>query len=733
MYPGILRTGLLILVAVSEALAAAADPLSSQVTIYRDRYGVPHIVGDTEEATFFGYGYAQAEDHLERMMIQYMDAQGRRAEVSGFQALGDGYLQFIPYEYRWDGDYLQRLLRTRRSVTENKHKIDRGVYRILDGFARGVNHYIAVNRGRIPAWIETITAEDVEASERSHYLRFYSIHDALNKLRPLPGSFPNFGSNQWALARSRTANGRVLHVEHTHMPWANRFQNYEAHLVTPGRLNAGGISWFGSPFFLDGFNDRITWSATWNQPNIADVYEEKIDPENPLRYLYDGAWRSIRVESETFRVKGPKDLETITLPFYYTHHGPIVKFDRERHRAYSVKLPNFDGVNYSKALYGLMKAQNLEQFRAAVAQQLMPRWNLLYTDAQNLWWVHNGTVPRRAAGFDWSKPVPGWLSQTEWGPFFPLESYPQVLNPPSGFLQNCNNPPWVVTRNSGIDPLAPAPYYLQKPPHRDAGEEALNTRGERLFGVLTKDDEFTPDDMIELAFDTYVLPADVIVPLLEKAQASRPPMGDRRLEAAVTSLAAWDRRSHKDSAAYTYLHHWAKAYRDLFTDGRFSRFTSYQRRQIDLDSRQEQDDAWKALVAAVEQIEKRFGRADVKWGEINTVVRGGRYPLDGSTVFGVLHPDGGPEQEDGSIRYNDGWGHLMVVMEGEPKTVWSLLPYGQSEDPRSPHYGDQAKLHSEGKVKRFWLTPAEILDNLESVWGDKNRLKRAFPDAGLVQ
>ncbi len=121
----------------------ARDPLAGQVSIYRDEYGVPHIVGETEEATFFGYGYAQAQDHLEKMFIQYRDAQGRRAEVQGFQALGDGYLRFIPYEYRWDGDYLQRLLRTKQTVVEHRAEIDPQVYRILSSFARGVNAYIA--------------------------------------------------------------------------------------------------------------------------------------------------------------------------------------------------------------------------------------------------------------------------------------------------------------------------------------------------------------------------------------------------------------------------------------------------------------------------------------------------------------------------------------------------------------------------------------------------------------
>ncbi len=700
------------------------DPLAAQVTIYRDSYGVPHIVGETEEATFFGYGYAQAEDHLDRMMLQYRDAQGRRAEVLGFEALGDGYLHFIPYEYRWDGDYLQRLLRTKQAVVENRAKIDPQVYRILDGFARGVNEYINEHRDTIPAWIDSVTPEDIEALERSHYLRFYSIHDALIKLKSATYSFPNFGSNQWAIRSEKSANGHVMHVEHTHMPWANRFQNYEAHLITPGKLNTGGISWFGSPFFLDGFNDKITWSATWNEPNISDVYEEKINPANALQYEYDGAWRDIRVERAVFRVKGPSGMETVTLPLYYTHHGPVVKYDPERHRAWSVKLPNFDGVNYSLGLYGLMKSQNLTEFKAAVARQLMPRWNLLYSDKRDIFWVHNGNVAQRAEGFDWRKPVPGWTSKTEWGPFFPFGSYPQLLNPPAGFLQNCNNPPWVATKNSGLNPLAPAPYYLLPAPKEHAGEEVLNTRGERLFQVLDQQKKFTLDEMIDLGFDTHVMPSDVIVPLLAKAYASVP-SSDPKVSEALQQIAAWDGKSSKESTAYTYVHFWGRAYRDLFTAAKFQRFVAYDRKQrVEINSAEEQKMARAALEEGLKRIETYFGKSEVAWGKVNVVVRGGEFPLGGTELYGVLHPDEGIEQDNGQIHCNDGWGHLLIVIESEPKQIWSLLPYGQSEHPSSPHYNDQAKLHSDRKVKQFWFTPADILAHTESAWGDRERIKK---------
>jgi penicillin amidase len=93
-------------------------------------------------------------------------------------------------------------------------------------------------------------------------------------------------------------------------------------------------------------------------------------------------------------------------------------------------------------------------------------------------------------------------------------------------------------------------------------------------------------------------------------------------------------------------------------------------------------------------------------------------------MYGVLHPDAGVEVPGGEIHCRDGWGHLMVVMEGNPKEVWTLLPYGQSEHPDSPHYNDQAKLHSERRLKRFWFTAEEILKHAKSVRGDRGRITK---------
>jgi acyl-homoserine lactone acylase PvdQ len=718
----------LLLTLLAATQSSAMDALAARVTIYRDGYGVPHIVGDSEQATFFGYGYAQAQDHLERMMLQYRDAQGRLSEVNGRAALGEGEIRFDPREYRWGGDYLQRLLRTWQCVVDNKAKIDPIVYGLLDAFARGVNAYIGEHRAGIPAWIDRVSAEDIEALERSNYMRFYSSADGLEELTTEPERYLSFGSNQWAVSRAKSANGRILHGASVHMPWGDRFQLYEAHLITPGKLDVAGMGWFGSPFFLSGFTDRITWSVTYNRPNIADVYEEKISAHHPLQYLYEGVWRDMKVEQATFWVRdcGVSRLETKNL--YYTHHGPVVKFDEKYRRAYSLKLPNFDGVNYSTGLYRLMKSHDLASFQAALAEQLIPRWNFLYTDASNLYWVHNGLVARRDGGFDKTRPMPGWTSKTEWGPYLPFSANPQIVNPRSGFLQNCNNPPWVVTRDSGLKPLDPTPYYLSDPVQASSGEEVLNARGQRLFGVLTRPrGDFTVDDFTALSFDTYVLAADDFVPLLLEAAARRQPIDDPRVSHAIELLRGWNRRSSEDSTAYTYVHYFAEAYKNLPWPAGSNRFSRFNRNQVDVHSRLEQYVAWYAFERAVRRVEQLYGKREVPWGEVNGVLRGTWLPVGGTADFDVLHPDKGDEHSDGRVYCNDGWGSMMVAMEGEPKQVWTLLPFGESEDPQSPHYADQARLHSSGLLKRFWITPAEILANTESVWGDRQRLKPATP------
>ena len=215
-----------------------------------------------------------------------------------------------------------------------------------------------------------------------------------------------------------------------------------------------------------------------------------------------------------------------------------------------------------------------------------------------------------------------------------------------------------------------------------------------------------------------------------KDNARKQEIHDPRVAHAVEILSAWDRRSGEQSVAQTYAYFWGRAYQEIYSQAKFERFISYSRYQIDIHSAQEQAAALQALSRAIDQIQKKFGKVDVPWGEVNVVVRGGKFPMDGTGLFDVLHPDDGEEQKSGQIFDNDGWGHMMVVEEGNPKRIWSLLPYGESEDPHSPHYNDMAKLHSRTRMKRFWFTPQNILDHSEARWGRKDRINGLIAKCG---
>jgi len=239
---------------------------------------------------------------------------------------------------------------------------------------------------------------------------------------------------------------------------------------------------------------------------------------------------------------------------------------------------------------------------------------------------------------------------------------------------------------------------------------------------MEENETLTIEQMKELAWDTYILHAEVIVPLLVKAyERQKRQIQDDRVATAIEHLKSWDYRSSKESIAYSYMHYWGQVYKEKFGE-EFSKFAALTRYEVDLNSPEEQEKALTALLEAIETLEEKFGKAEVPWGEINVVIRGGRFPIGGNWGYENLHPDYGPVMDNGEIHCDDGWGHVLVVAEGERKEIWSLLPYGQSQDPASPHFNDQAKMHSERTLKRFWFYPEEILEHTETVWGDEARL-----------
>ncbi len=674
------------------ALGVARDslfvPPAGQARILRDRYGVPHIYGETDVDVAFGFGFAQAQDHLIPMLLNYRAAGGRLSEV-----LGQGALE---------SDYKALLWRIHSVAGERYGSISEPTRDLIGAFVKGINHYIEVHRQALPGWVEAVSGTDVVALSRWLNL-YFSERTGWRELAQkglLSGPSP-VGSNQWVVGPSRSSTGSPIFVMDLHLPWRPPLQMYEAHLVSREGLNVAGATFFGLPVVVVGHTDRIAWSMTVNDTDVFDLYEEKLDPANPRRYLYEREKQRMSSRRVKIRVRQEKGTVEVKRELLYTHHGPVYKVVEDW--AYAARSSMQDVVNTIGQLYAMNRAQDLNAFRRAMAQLELPMFHVMYGDVDgNLFYVFNARCPTRAERFDWRSAVPGWTVETEWGAILEFNRLPQVTNPPSGFMQNCNVAAHLVTVESGLDPDV-FPAYL--------GWGEANDRGRRALGWLFVHPLSTVGEMRRMARDEYLIAAEELKGIILRAynrvwQEIYDP--DGRLALAVDLLRNWDNRATVESRGTLLFSVWKERFDPLFKQN-----TADQRR----DMLALEKLALEALRMAVEYMMETYGRLDVRWGEVHVIDRGGRiFPVGGSPPrTEALHTTWAEQGEDGLLRVIGGSAFTMVVSLSQPVQAWSLLPYGNSEDARSPHYSDQAALQGREGDKPAWFGQAEIARNLEAV------------------
>ncbi|HID86142.1 MAG TPA: hypothetical protein EYP55_02045 [Anaerolineae bacterium] len=668
-----------------------------QVVIYRDTYGVPHVFGQTEEAAFFGDGYAQAQERLQELVWSALSARGRLSEVFGEQHLGK--------------DYRSRLFRNYQAAEEKYPTLPPEVRRAIEAFVQGVNYYIEEHRAELPAWTPTLTPVDIVAIYRL---------SALNLALKGSGS-EAAASNSWVLSPEKTASGRVVLVADPHGTWTQR---REIHIkVKGGDLNVAGdmmhmLVWIGH-------NGYVAWGGSANRPDLVDVYEEKLNPQNPYEYLYEGEWRPMRVVKEKIPVRRGSQIVEVERELLYTHHGPVIELDRARNRAYAVKTPFFESAEMVTAHYRVAKAKSIEELKAALATLELPNApNVVAGDREgNIFYVYYGKVPIRSEEYDWTKPVPGWTRETEWRGFIPFEELPQVENPTSGFLQTSNEAPWLVTPDSGLsDDPEDYPEYLV--PRRLGATQ----RGRRLTELLTSKERFELEELKRFAFDTYIGMAAPLKELIfagyEEHKDELGPLAEPTAQ-AVEILRPWDDVSRVESKAMTLFKVWYKRYRELGGS------IGVGRRQEPTPSVEERRRAFQALKGTVEFMLEQYGTVEVPWGEVHVLKRGERLYTMGAAdwEFQTVHMASATAIGSGQERYQDGiWythagsSYMFLVELGDPVRAWSVKPFGQSGDPASPHFADQTELFSRREMKPLWFSEEEVLSNLESAWGLRIKL-----------
>jgi acyl-homoserine lactone acylase PvdQ len=541
---------------------------------------------------------------------------------------------------------------------------------------------------------------------------------APTSFQPINNIINNQGSNAFAIAPAKTVNKKALLYINPHVSFDFRM---EAQMVSEEGLNAYGAVTWGQFFIYQGFNESCGWMHTSSLADASDLYEDDaIKKERALFTMYDGTLKPVMQKEIVFNFKNDAGIGQHKIIAYYTHHGPVVG------RSATGKLLSLKTL--AASLNGLiqswqrMKAKGFNEFKQVLQLYSNATTNTMYADTKgNIAYWHGNFIPKRSSAFDWARPVDGSTSKTAWGEPHSLEEIVHVENPAQGFIQNCNSSPFnacgVNTINSKLYPTYMAP-------------EGDNFRSLVAVKELAKENSYTLDKMIALGYNHYLAAFDSLLPALLNAYAeltANDPL-QKELKEPIALLQNWDKRSDVTSAATTLAVEWA--YRLIQkestpgSDEAMSHQTQWMTALVKKGPSKMLVDYLKEIVL---NLQKVYGTWQVPWGEINRYQRTAKgksfddkevsLPVGiASALFGSL-----PAFEPTWYKTTKGYGYagnsfVAAVEFGDKIKAKAVIPGGQSFDPHSKHFNDQAELFISGKLRDVFFYREDVEKNKERVY-----------------
>jgi acyl-homoserine-lactone acylase len=652
------------------------------VRILRDTWGVPHVFGRTDPDVAYGLAWAHAEDDFRTIQGALAASRGRSGSLLGREGAPN--------------DYMVQLLRI-WDVVEAGYARDLGpeTRALCEAYADGINHYAALHPDEALASLYPVRGQDLVAGFVHKTPLFVGLDRVLKGILDPGAASPSpsasatpMGSNTFAVAPRRSADGFTRLAINSHQPWAGPVAWYEAHLHSETGWDAVGGLFPGSPVILHGHNRNLGWAHTVNKPDLIDVYLLETDPAHPNRYKLDGAWRELEVRTAAITVKllGPLHW-TFRREVLWSVYGPVVRGPRG---TFAIRLAGYGEVRHIEQWYRMNKAASFDEWIDAMAMNALPMFNAAYADREgHVFYVYNGRLPERPEGYDWSGVVPGNTSRTRWTRYLPFERLPQVKDPPSGFVQNCNSTPFRTT----IGPGNPDPSSYSS----TLGiETRMTNRALRALELFGGDEQITREEFFRYKFDVTYSGASTAAARLAQLLAAPAP-ADPLARRALELLRGWDR-----------------------TAGAGSRATALA--LMTLEPKDDNDGTapptavlLERLGVAARRLQSHFGRVDVPWEDVLRLRHGG---VDIGLFGGpdLLHAVYGRPGDDGHIEGVAGDSYILLV-EWDPRgrvSSRSVQPFGSATlDARSRHYSDQAPLFAACRLKPVWLDEKEIRAHLE--------------------
>lgn len=661
-----------------------------------DRYGVPHIYGRDAAAVFYGYGYAQAQSHADEILRLYGESRGRGAEYWG-----------EPYEgtavWLIKNEVPERSKRW-YDAQEPRFKAN------LDAFAKGMNDYAAAHADAIdPAVRVVLPVSGVDVVAHAHRLMNF-VYVASPNLggegdAPENEYLGEDGSNTWAISGAKTASGRPMLLQNPHLSWnTNYFTYYEAHLVGPD-FEVYGATQIGLPIVRFAFNQQMGISNTVNSMLGATTYKLTLKDDG---YLFDGAVRRFEVKTVRYKVRqGDGTIIDKPLEVKTTVHGPV--FERKDGTTTALRVAGLDRPGMLQQYFDMVTAKNYAAFTAAMKRLQVPTFNISYADRDgNVEYIFNGLAPKRASGdiAFWRGLVPGDSSHYLWTEVHPYEELPRVTNPPAGFIQNTNDPPWFPAWPTPIKASDYPPYLAPR------GPESM--RAQNSLKMMAENDKLTFERLVELKLSTRSLLADRTLPdLLAAAEAD--PAAD--MQSAVKLLSDWDHNYSTDNRAGLLFEEWAR----LFAGPGFGGQANY---AVPFDAARPTSTPTgiKDPVAAVKMLREAVATTRAKYGALDRVFGDvSRFTLGDVDVPGDGHVGGlgpfrvitwGPLDAGGKRYPQHGETWIGMIEFTTPVKAYGLMSYGNSRQRGTTHRSDQLTHLSKHEFRELWLQRTQIEANV---------------------
>jgi acyl-homoserine-lactone acylase len=683
------------------------------IDIVRDDWGIAHIHGKTDADAVFGMMYAQAEDDFNRVETNFINSMGRLAEAEGEAEV-----------YR---DLRMKLFIDPDTMKADYAKSPQWLKALMNSWADGLNFYLYKHPEVKPRvikhfepWMALTFSEgsiggDIERVNLNQLAAFYGKQPEAKVSGEEENRYVEpTGSNGIAIAPANTANHHALLLINPHTSF---FFRAEQQVTSDEGLNAYGASTWGQFFIYQGFNEHTGWMHTSSGVDAVDEYLETVSKKgNGYVYRYGSEERSVVAKTIVVPFTNGAVMAKKEFTVYYTQHGPIVREANGKWVAFRIMQEPLKALIQS---YSRTKTKDYKSYRETMELHANSSNNTIFADGSgNIAYFHGNYIPKRDPKFDWTKPVDGSDPTTDWQGLLTVDESPHLLNPASGWIYNSNNWPW-----SAAGPSSPKrdafPVYV------DMGREE-SPRGYHAMRVLENKKDFTINSLIAAAYDSYLPAFASMIPSLLKAYDATPADNPLRTKVAeqIKMLRDWDYRWSTTSIPTSLAVFWGEDIgRVVGADAR--RAGTSPETYVITKATPEQE--LQALATASDKLTADFGNWKTPWGDINRFQRLTGDIVQPFTDAGPSIPVGFTSSRWGSLAsfgaraypgtkkwYGTSGNSFVAVIEfGDSVRAKAVTAGGESGDPKSPHFNDEAKRYSTGDLRDVYFYPSQLKGHTE--------------------